>query len=92
MVFATIGGMGASHLFFRKAYVPSAPSKEASVPKTMSHGSAPVRMFAGRQLIVIQGIASEVKNGRTVKASDSRNWITFCPDNPTSEESNVRAT
>ena len=88
IVFAAIGGSGASHAprgmppgrvrevfspSFRRAKVPIAPISVARLPKTRSYGNAPVIKLDSRQPINSPGIAAGVKYGRIVNASDTRN-------------------
>lgn len=61
IVLATIGGTGASHLFFLKRYVPIAPISVAMLPNTTSHTIAPPRMLAIIQPTNDPGIAAGVK-------------------------------
>lgn len=61
IVLATIGGTGASHLFFLKRYVPIAPISVAMLPNTTSHTIAPPRMLAIIQPTNNPGIAAGVK-------------------------------
>lgn len=61
IVLATIGGTGASHLFFLKRYVPIAPISVAMLPNTTSHTIEPPRMLAIIQPTNNPGIAAGVK-------------------------------
>lgn len=61
IVLATIGGTGASHLFFLKRYVPIAPISVAILQNTTSHTIAPPRMLAIIQPTNNPGIAAGVK-------------------------------
>ena len=45
IVLATIGGIGANHLYLRKRYVPIAPINVAILPNTISHIIAPPVML-----------------------------------------------
>ena len=61
IVLVTIGGTGASHLFFLKRYVPIAPISVAILPNTTSHTIAPPRMLAIIHQTNNPGIAAGVK-------------------------------
>ena len=76
-VFAIIGGIAAhqSGSFFLMAYVPSAPSRVAMLPKIMSHMMQSHRILLKIQPIKRPGTAALVKNGSMVSASDILTWM-----------------
>ena len=73
MVFATIGGSGASHFaLLRKSQVPAAPISVAILPKIISNSMHPVRVLLMMQPKNNPGIAAGVNTGRMVRASEKR--------------------
>ena len=64
------------NLFWRRSiYVPTAPIKVAILPKIMSGRIAPPRMFPIRHPTNSPGIAAGVNNGKIVRASEIRIFI-----------------
>ena len=88
---ASIVGRGASHKCFLSICAPIAPISVAREPNTISRMFPDVRRFASTHPMVRPGIAADVKQGSTHKASEKRHCIT--PDaSPKTFESRVRAT
>ena len=74
--FEIIGGRHTRYGHLRSLYERIAPMRVASVPNIISIQCAPRMMFDIRHPTVTPGTAERVKNGKTVSASDMRNWTT----------------
>ena len=75
-VLAIIGGTGAKNLFcFLRAYVAKAASRVVKLPNITSIKIPPVNKLLSKHPTKRPGIAAGRKNGKIVRASESRTWM-----------------